>query len=72
MEKVLGVPPAAELEGLVDKLLKSFFGWLHPILQPDISYDTVVHHRLTSKSKLHASLADTDSLASMPRSVGRM
>jgi hypothetical protein len=43
------VPPAPELEGFVDKLLKTFFGWLHPILPPDIAYDTVVPHRLTSE-----------------------
>jgi hypothetical protein len=51
MEKVLDVPPTAELEGLVNNLLNTFFGWLHPILPPDIAYDTVVPHRLTSNSK---------------------
>jgi hypothetical protein len=59
------VPPAPELEGFVDKLLKTFFGWLHPILPPDIAYDTVVPHRLTSNFKTLCQLPHTDSVASI-------
>jgi hypothetical protein len=52
MQKVLGVPAAADLEGFVDNLLKTFFGWLHPILPPNIAYYTIVPHRLTLHSKI--------------------
>jgi hypothetical protein len=52
MQEVLSVPPAAELEGFVDNLLKTLFSWLHPVLPPNLAYHTVFPHRLTSNSEI--------------------
>lgn len=68
MEKVLGVSPAAELEGLVDKLLKTFFDWLHPILSPDIAID---RRPSSLTSTLKCQLADTDSVSSIAKVTRR-